>query len=137
MGSLWRWWKRWCSPLRQRRGRKGEDEAARYLESRGLRILERNVRFPFGELDLVAEEREAVVFVEVKTRSSSAWGRPARAVNRTKRWRLSRAADAYLRRHPRLRQRPCRFDVVEVYLDERERVQRVEWIRSAFEHLRR
>ena len=97
-----------------RLAREGEARAASHLEARGYRILGRRVRTRLGEIDLLAEIGELVVFVEVKTRSSSATGRPAEAVGSRKSASLRRAAAALLRDRRDLRGRPCRIDVVEV-----------------------
>ena len=100
----------------QRAGAWGEQVAADYLDERGYRILGRNVRFGSRcELDLVARSPapETLVFVEVKTRRTEDFGRPASAVDRAKRRALGRAAVRYLRR---VKAKPARirFDVVEV-----------------------
>ncbi|HKQ61383.1 MAG TPA: YraN family protein, partial [Candidatus Polarisedimenticolaceae bacterium] len=94
-------------------GRAGEAAAARALERAGLRVLERRWRTQLGEIDLVAEQGELVVFVEVKTRTCSPYGTPAEAVTARKRSRLGRVALAYLA-HRGWLERPSRFDVVEV-----------------------
>jgi putative endonuclease len=78
------------------RGRQGEALAARYLEGLGLTIRDRNWRCQWGELDLVAEEGGALVFVEVRARSSQAYGRPEESVDARKLGRLVRSARAYL-----------------------------------------
>src|SRR5947209_7314149 len=72
-------------PLHLRIGRRGEEAAAEQLKAAGYRILARNYRCPSGEIDLVAEERGVLVFVEVKTRSSAAYGSPRDAVTPAKR----------------------------------------------------
>ncbi|MFQ5876506.1 MAG: YraN family protein [Acidobacteriota bacterium] len=95
-------------------GRAGEEAAAAHLAALGFRILARRFRTHAGEIDLVAEEGGTLVFVEVKSRSSLACGRPAEAVDRRKRDRLLRAAGIYLASVGRSRPRSCRFDVVEV-----------------------
>ena len=98
-------------------GRCGEDLAAAFLQEKGLRVVERNVRFAGGELDLICEERGTVVFVEVKTRSGDVRGEPGEAVGPAKTRRLIRAASQYLSR-TRAWTRPCRFDLVSVlFLD--------------------
>ena len=102
-------------PSRMALGRAGEDLAARHLETLGFRVLERRFRTRDGEIDLVAADGPTVVFVEVKTRSGSACGRPAEAVDGRKQSRLLRAARVWLHRHGAT-ERPCRFDVVEVLL---------------------
>lgn len=84
----------------QRRGRWGEQVAARYLAARGYHILERNVRTPYGELDLVARQGDEVVFVEVKTRTTLAFGWPEEAVTAHKKQHLAAAAQAWLSEHP-------------------------------------
>jgi putative endonuclease len=94
-------------------GRRGEAAAARLVETLGFRIVERGYRTPRGEVDLVAFDRDTLVFIEVKTRSSGRCGDPAEAVGARKRVRLRRAA-AWFLAHAGGPERPCRFDVVEV-----------------------
>jgi putative endonuclease len=102
------------------RGEKGERIAASFLRrERGFAIIARNWRSPKdrrAEIDLVCRDGRALVFVEVKTRASSALVSGYFAVTRRKRRALRRACVAYLARLPR-RQRAFRFDVVEVALD--------------------
>src|ERR1700746_3761256 len=78
-------------------GRSGEQEAAKYLESRGLRILDRNWRSADGEIDIVAVERRVLVVCEVKSRTSVRYGSPLEAVSRAKRARLRRLAVQWLK----------------------------------------
>lgn len=96
-------------------GRLGEDAAAAHLLSKGLLVLERNLRLGRLELDLVCQDADTLVFVEVKTRAEGSLATPADGLNRQKRSRLVRAAQAYLSRHD-LWHRPCRFDLVSVLL---------------------
>ncbi|MBU2262867.1 MAG: YraN family protein, partial [Proteobacteria bacterium] len=79
-----------------RRGKTGEELAAAYLAEAGYRILERNYRCLFGEIDIVAQEGETLVFVEVKSRSSGAYGDPQLAVGRRKQQKISRISVHYL-----------------------------------------
>jgi putative endonuclease len=97
-------------------GRYGEQLAATYLCSKGLTILERNWRCSDGELDIVARDGEALVFVEVKTRSSAAFGDPAEAVNHAKANRLRKLALRWLAEHhdDEWYWSQLRFDVVSV-----------------------
>lgn len=92
-------------------GRRGERAAERYLMGRGFRILERNFRARRGEIDLIAEERGELVFVEVRFRRSARYGSPAETVDLRKRRRLVKAAEFYLLRRG-LGDVPCRFDLV-------------------------
>lgn len=98
------------------KGRRGEEEAARYLESRGYKILERNFRTRWGEIDLVARDRSTVVFVEVKTRSSTGFARPEESVTHAKQEHMRRAAGLWLSDHYPNDIPQCRFDVVSVTL---------------------
>ena len=92
-------------------GRQGEDAAARLLEAKGLRILERNLRLGRLELDLVCEDGDTLVFVEVKTRAEGSLATPAQGLTAQKRSRLVRAAQAYLAQRD-LWHQPCRLDLV-------------------------
>lgn len=113
-------------------GRRGEAAAERFLRAKGYRILARGARAKPGEIDLIAEDRGTVVFVEVKTRRSDEQGNPAEAVDAVKQQRLSRLALAWLKRR-RLLDYPARFDIVAITWPEGERKPRIEHIRSAFE----
>ena len=81
-------------------GRRGEDLAAEHLAASGLTIVERNWRCPLGEIDLVARDGDELVFVEVKTRSSIAFGHPLEAITAIKLARLRRLAAAWCEANP-------------------------------------
>src|SRR4051812_19330742 len=102
-------------PEHLRVGKIGEAAAKKYLIKQGLKFLAANYRTNRGEVDLVFKEKDCLVFVEVKTRSSEDWTRPAAAVNAERRRRLTRAGLDYLRRinNPPIK---VRFDIVEVLL---------------------
>ncbi len=110
-------------PPHLRLGRLGERAARRHLKRQGIKFLTANFRTDRGEIDLVCRDRDCLVFVEVKTRTSEEWGRPAAAVDRERRRRLTRAALDYLRllKNPLVK---TRFDIVEV-LVEGERVSEI------------
>lgn len=101
------------SLLRKLLGKAGEDRAAQFLSKRGYKILERNYRTRNGEIDLVALHEGTVVFVEVKTRTSDAYGAPELAVTPRKQQRMIKAALGYIK-YRKLHQVPCRFDVVAI-----------------------
>jgi putative endonuclease len=111
-------------------GKRGEELAAAHLAEAGYRIIERNYRCLFGEIDIVAEEGETLVFVEVKSRRSEAYGDPQLAVGHEKQKKISRIAMHYLE-EKRLCHRPARFDVVAVKL--LPAGHGIELIRDAFE----
>lgn len=95
-------------------GRFGEDLAARGLVAADWQLLERNWRCRDGELDIVARDGATVVFVEVKTRSSTLYGDPAEAVSPRKAARIRRLAARWLAEHPEIVRDGVRFDVVTV-----------------------
>jgi putative endonuclease len=112
-------------------GQEAEEAAARFLERAGLRVMERNVRFAHGEIDLVCRDDGVVVFVEVKCRHAR-WGNaPAEAVSWHKQRRLTRLAQHYLKWR-RLHQVRCRFDVVAVTVHD-DGTRQVRYLRAAFD----
>jgi len=98
---------------RRKQGKTGEDLAARYLEKNGLKIIERNYRFERGEIDIIAEEGDELVFVEVKARRSNTYGSPEDAVTEKKQKQIYAVADGYLFERD-INNRPIRFDVVAI-----------------------
>lgn len=110
-------WAGKAKPEHLRRGELGERAARTFLRRRGLKFLAANFRSDRGEIDLIFRDDDCLAFIEVKTRSSEEWTRPAAAVNAERRRRLSRAALDYLRllKNPRVK---IRFDIVEVLLAE-------------------
>lgn len=94
-------------------GRRGEAIAEQRLRAAGMRVIDRNWRCPLGELDLVAVDGAQLVFVEVKTRSSVAFGHPVEAVTPVKLARLRRLAGAWCDAHPDVRGR-LRIDVIAI-----------------------
>ena len=119
-------------------GRLGEKVAAKHLKKQGYRILAKNVKLSYNELDIIALVDRDIVFVEVKTRSVdedlySRYGTPASAVNKDKRTHLLGGASQYLRMHPKYAERQPRFDVIEVYLKkDTGRVLQIHHIQNAF-----
>lgn len=112
---MWSWLAQlWQRPvLRDSLGNRGEIVAARFLERLEYRIIERQLRSKFGELDLVAIHDDVVVFVEVKTRSTLAAGHPTEAITPAKQRKITRSALAYLKQR-RWLERRIRFDVIAV-----------------------
>jgi putative endonuclease len=102
-------------PEHLRRGKLGESAAKKFLQKQSLKFLAANFRSERGEIDLIFRDEDCLVFIEVKTRSSEDWARPAAAVNSERRRRLSQCALDYLRllKNPAVK---IRFDIVEVLL---------------------
>lgn len=97
-------------------GAKGELLAEAFLKKQGYRIVERNFRCKFGEIDLVGYRKGVLSFIEVKTRSSDAFGQPIDSVNKAKQRRLVRLANYYLYKKKASDALPCRFDVVSILM---------------------
>jgi putative endonuclease len=117
-------------PLHLQHGEVGERAARKHLRRLGLKLLTTNFRTERGEIDVVCRHSDCLVFVEVKTRSSEEWSRPAAAVDRERRQRLTRAALDYLHRlkNPAVK---VRFDIVEVLLQDSQ-VREVRHLPNAF-----
>ncbi len=123
------------SQRRQALGRRAEDFVAARLASAGWRIVERNARTRFGELDIVALDGRALVFVEVKAaRQGASFGpeRPVLAVGPRKQLRIRRLATAWMAERRRPRYGAIRFDAIGVTLDRAGRVVDLEHIKAAF-----
>lgn len=114
------------------RGIWGEDEACRYLQSKGFSVLERNYHSRFGEIDIIADDCGCLVFVEVKTRKSKSYGYACEYVTESKMKKIILTAEAYL---GNVEYPPVRFDVVEIYYFEADnclRLKSINHIENAF-----
>jgi putative endonuclease len=111
-------------------GKRGEEIALRFLKRNGYQIIEKNYVCRMGEMDLIAKEKDTLVFVEVKTRTSTAFGPPQLAVNPTKQRQLSKVALSFLK-EKKLEDVKARFDVVAVLV--RARNEEIELIKDAFD----
>lgn len=110
-------------------GRLGEALARDYLIDMGYTILAMNYRTPFGELDLIAQEQDTIVFVEVRTRSTSSFGTPLESITSVKRERLVRLALQFCAHHC-LYSKNLRFDVIGIIWQQNEPV--IEHVPNAF-----
>lgn len=110
------------------KGAREEDLALRYLQARGLHLVDRNVRARGGELDLVMRDAETLVIVEVRKRAHRGFGSAAESVDIRKQARIVLAARSLLAQRPELARLPARFDVVALDADDR-----IDWIRAAFD----
>jgi putative endonuclease len=115
---------------RQELGKWGEEIARKFLEKQGLVILDTNARTPYGELDIVAQEGDQVVFVEVKTRSSKSLGLPEESVHSKKVEHIVKSCNAYIQTHEGLPDY-WRIDVVAILGREIDSNPSVEWFQSA------
>jgi putative endonuclease len=116
---------------RAERGAHAERQAADWLQAKGLKLIERNMRSRFGEIDLIMEDGATLVFVEVRYRGRNDYGGAAASVTATKQARLRRAIGVYIARHPHAGSRTLRADVVAI-----SGAGEIEWIPNAFEEAR-
>jgi len=111
-------------------GIKGENLAVTFLKEKGYRIIARNYRTSLGEIDVIAQDGNTLVFIEVKTRTDELFGRPFEAVNKKKRHKMKNVALLYMKRHER--NFPVRFDVVSIFYKANGKKE-IEHIMDAFE----
>ncbi len=112
----------------QTRGKDPEDRACHYLQAQGLQLLQRNYRSKRGEIDLILQDKDSLVFVEVRYRRHSRFGSAAESVDRRKQSRLIACAQHFMLTHPGTCQQPCRFDVI----SKTGSSTAIEWIPNAF-----
>jgi putative endonuclease len=104
----------------------GEQQACQFLEARGLKLLARNYRCLFGEIDLVMRDKEEVVFVEVRKRKTNRFGSPIESITLAKQRKIIKTALQYLQKMYCFGDIQYRFDVVGITGEE------IEWIKDAF-----
>ena len=102
---------------KQNTGKLGEDIAVKYLENHGYKILKRNYRKPWGEIDIVAQKSQELVFVEVKTQKQGFEWRPEENVTWHKKHQLSRIINTYIKEHKISENQDWRIDVLAIELD--------------------
>ena len=117
------------SANKRMQGAKGEATAVQYLQRHGYKILKQNYRYERGEIDIVAEDNNELVFVEVKARHSHAYGMPEESVTPKKQQQIRTVAEGYLAEH-NSNERVCRFDVIAI--DWRGRQTAIRHYRDAF-----
>ncbi len=111
-------------------GKSGEEVAIAYLKKNKFKVIERGFRFHRGEIDIIAYERDTLVFIEVKTRKSLEFGLPEESVTSFKQQQIRKIAEAYLAMRS-LRNVPCRFDILSLFFSPKDGY-RVNHLRDAF-----
>ncbi len=119
----------------QQRGEWAESKALKFLQQRGLTLIEKNFNCRRGEIDLIMNDSEALVFIEVRFRAKNAHVSALESVDQRKQQRICLSAEHYLQRHPDQAWRYCRFDVLGINEDDSKdnREQAIEWIKDAFQ----
>jgi len=115
---------------KQNIGKFGEDIAIKYLENHGYKILERNYRKPWGEIDVVAQQSDELVFVEVKTQNQGFEWRPEENVTRHKKRQLSKIINTYLKEHQVYGETDFRVDVLGIIINDKTETAQVEHIQN-------
>ena len=112
---------------RRKAGTAYEEIAANYLKKQGIRIIDRNYRISQGEVDLIGEEKETIIFIEVKYRNTASYGEPWEAVSIHKQKKICKVARQYC--YSRRIKKQVRYDIVSICGEE------IVWFQNAFEHL--
>ena len=117
---------------RQEVGKRGEEAARKFLKKRGYRIRETGFRCRHGEIDIIAQQKDCLVFVEVRTKSNLEFGTPEESITQAKKEKLIASALTYTTTHQKL---PSlwRIDVVAIELDNKGKAKRIELIENAIE----
>ncbi len=111
-------------------GKEAESAAVKFLKAQGYKLLRRNYKTKFSEIDIVAEDKNVICFVEVKARHSTLFGSPGEAISAHKQRQISKSAICYLKENNLLKQ-PARFDVVTLLY--KEDLPEIDLIKDAFE----
>jgi len=117
---------------RKETGALGEKIAAEFLQKNGYNILTKNYRCPEGEIDIIAERQETLVFIEVRTKRSWRFGSPEESITQIKKERLKTLAERYGQEHEDLPSN-WRIDLVAIEIGQGDRVKRIEIIENAIE----
>ena len=112
------------------RGHWAESIACQYLEAHGFECLVRNYRFKNGEIDLILQQADLLIFVEVRYRSTVYFGSTAESIDRRKQQKIIQTAQHYLQQHPAMQNFVCRFDAI--VITGKQISPQLEWIPDAF-----
>jgi putative endonuclease len=99
-------------PLSIPKGQRAETRAITHLRKQGLKLIGRNFRCRYGEIDIIMQQSDELVFIEVKMRSSSHFGEPFEYVHSRKQAKIIKTAKIFLQQHKKHQHQPCRFDVI-------------------------
>ncbi|MTI15254.1 YraN family protein [Sansalvadorimonas verongulae] len=122
----------WKTKVNNQTGLAAENQALAFLQKQGLRLRERNYACKAGELDLVMNDKDTLVFIEVRFRKSDNYGSAEESVTHRKQARLNRAAAHYMQTFRLTDKVPCRFDIITIHPDRNRDGNQVNWIRNAF-----
>ncbi len=109
-------------------GLRSEHEAGQFLQTKGLKPIINNYRCPYGEIDLIMQEGDVLVFIEVRSRNQQHYGGALESIDRRKRQKLLKSVNHYLQKHQLLDKIDCRMDVIGFSNNA------IEWIKDAFSY---
>ncbi len=112
-------------------GKIGEKIVEDYLEKRGTKILVKNFRSKFGEIDLIGKKGDTIIFFEVKTRKTLRFGQPYEAVNKTKLRKIRKTIDFFLLKNPKYQKYKLRIDVISLILDKQNNIKQIKHFENA------
>ena len=113
------------------KGRRAENLALGYLKNSNLKLLNRNYRSRHGEIDLIMQDGNQLIFIEVRSRASNYLASPAETIDSNKRSRIIRTSQQYIQENREISWKTCRFDVVTITGENKHKD--IEWIKNAFE----
>jgi putative endonuclease len=116
---------------RQFLGRQGEEEATAYLVKQGYKIIQRNFRCPWGEIDIIAQKGPVLVFIEVRSYKTNNFGLPQESIKRAKQKKVRQVASFYLKKAGQL-EMPVRLDVLALKFNQKNEVTQLTHLKNAF-----
>ena len=126
----------WQLNLKNNQGAAAESQALKFLKRQGLRLIERNYACRAGELDLIMLHQSTLVFIEVRSRSTSGYGSAAETINLTKQNKIRKTAAHFLQSFPDHRHRLCRYDAILLNIsncnNDESNTNPIEWLQGAF-----
>lgn len=114
------------------RGAQAEKKAAAYLRRQGLKVIATNMRYKSGEIDIIAEDKDFHVFVEVKYKSNESRGAATDMVSPAKQGKIIQAAKLWLQTNDPQFNRSCRFDVIAISRNEKDKAAKIQWLKNAY-----
>lgn len=112
-------------------GKQAELQACQFLQTSGLFLLEQNFKCPMGEIDLIMQDKDEIVFIEVRLRSNLNYGDAVESVSQHKQKKILKTANLYLQKNNLFDKVNCRFDIIGIHPNLK--IDKIEWIKNAFE----
>ena len=113
-------------------GQRAEQCASRFLTKQGLKLITANYRSRYGEIDLIMQDKDSLVFVEVRARKNLRFGSGAETIDYRKQQKIIKTAECFLQKNRRYTKSPCRIDVISIHNDIVN--PKIDWIKNAIEH---